>query len=103
MRIKPESPPGINPGGADSVRNQNIGAAGERPTVEDIRCWLAVIHPDSHAIELRAPKTRPPKTSGEINVVKRFAPGAFAEAAGAAYKLSGHAPAVYLVMNGIDP
>ena len=74
-----------------------------RPTVDDITRWSAVLHPADHAIEIRAPETRIPCGTAAVNIVRRFAPGEFRKAATEAYKLSGKAPAVYVVMNGIDP
>jgi hypothetical protein len=92
------SPAGGNPGAVEHAHT-----AQERPSADDIARWLAVLHPADHAIEIRVPNARLPGATRPTNIVRRFAPGAFREAAQMAATFSGSAPAVYVVMNGIDP
>jgi hypothetical protein len=60
---------------------------------------LALVCPAGHAIELRAPRI----DGTDRTIVSRFGTGEFEAAAEEAARLSGRAPAVYLVMNGVDP
>jgi hypothetical protein len=101
MSIMPKDSPPVKPGGAKG--RAQTSDPGDRPSVDDITRWLSVLHPADHAIEIRAPETRVPASNDTVNVVRRFAPGQFRKAASEAYKLSGGAPAVYVVLNGIDP
>jgi hypothetical protein len=68
------------------------------PCVEGIAETLRVLLGSELGIEIRAPDCFDGKT-----VVRRFDPGAYGAAATAAATLSGKAPAVYVVMNGVDP
>jgi hypothetical protein len=68
------------------------------PTHAGITEVLSYLHRDSCGIEIRAPKF-----NGTQNVVSRFKPGDHEEAARVALQLSGRAPAVYVVLNGVDP
>ncbi len=89
-------------GGGGNLTPPKLHVVGPAPTAEDIADWLARVQPADHAIEVRAPGCKIPK-AGTVNVVKRFPPGAVDKAAAEAHRLSGNAPAVYLVMNGVDP
>jgi hypothetical protein len=71
-----------------------------KPSIDDVAAWLKLLLGDGQGIEIRAPKAGPRRDS---NIVRRFEPGHFKAAAHEALKLSGKAPAVYVVMNGIDP
>jgi putative DNA primase/helicase len=70
------------------------------PTHDETTTWLAVLAGDANVIEIRAPKAGAKRDS---NIVRRFAPGSFAQTARDALRLSGTAPAVYLTLNGVDP
>jgi hypothetical protein len=72
--------------------------------VADIANWLSLVVGNDRGIEIRAPGHKIPGVNGPpVNTVRRFAPGEFSRAAAAALGISGNAPAVYVVMNGIDP
>lgn len=87
---------------ADGAPVGTNGKAG-LTSVAEITRTLKAIQPADHAIEIRAPVMRTSPGAKPINVVERFPVGAFENAARAAYKFSGKAPAVYVVMNGVDP
>jgi hypothetical protein len=90
----------VNTTAADtSTRVDGGPGASERADVRAIRDALALVCPAGHAIELRAPKI----DGTDRTIVSRFGPGEIEAAAGEAARLSGRAPAVYLVMNGCDP
>lgn len=72
----------------------------EIPSGEDLARWLGVLQPADHAIEIRAPDFH--GTQRTFAVVSRFAPGQIEAAVREARRLSGHAPAVYLVINGVS-
>jgi len=88
-------PPGPRLGPADD--------ADDTPTVEQIARTLELLSSPEVAIELRAPQFIPEPGKPPTNVVHRFAPGAYVAAASKGLEWSGRAPAVYLVMNGVDP
>ena len=73
------------------------------PPPSKVNEWLALLFgADGHAIEIRAPDYRQP--GGRVfTVVSRFRPGAIEPAAREALRLSGHAPAVYVLLNGASP
>jgi hypothetical protein len=54
---------------------------------------------DTRAIEIRAPRYK----GRQSTVVSRFRPGDFQGAVAEVLRLSGNAPAIYAVMNGVDP
>ena len=72
-------------------------------TGQAIREALELLCDPADAIEIRAPSAKPVGAKAPANIVKRFPPGAFDAAAAWAVKLSGYAPAVYRVMNGVKP
>jgi P4 family phage/plasmid primase-like protien len=83
-------------------RLADIKTPGLSPTARDVADVIALLAAGAdHAIEVRAPKCR--RVSRAVNVVSRFPPGAFEAAAREALDLSGTAPAVYIVMNGVGP
>lgn len=71
------------------------------PTGADVNAWLALLFGDGQAVEVRAPQFHDGRRT--VNVVSRFGPGQTAAAAREALRLSGGAPGVYVVMNGVDP
>jgi hypothetical protein len=79
-------------------RRATQATSAEKPTQAEVTEALSYLIEDSCAIEIRAPKY-----NGTKNVVSRFKPGACAEPARVAWQLSGKAPAIYVVMNGVNP
>jgi hypothetical protein len=73
------------------------------PTEGEVNEWLAILFEPEQVIEVRAPKTARPGSEGEENVVIRFKAADLAVVARKVLELSGHAPAIYVVLNGIDP
>lgn len=71
------------------------------PTPEDIARWLALLIGDDRGIEVRAPKHSDGRKT--TNQVLRFGAGGYDAAVKVASRLSGKAPSVYVVMNGIKP
>jgi hypothetical protein len=88
---------------ATGTRASKSNQVNKAPTEADIARALALLCDPADAIEIRAPRAMPPGAKAPADVVKRFPPGAFDIAAADASRLSGHAPAVYLVMNGVKP
>ncbi len=76
---------------------------GRPPSERDVSRWLGLFVGDGQAFEIRAPKASVPGRKDPVNVVIRFRPGGAVEAARKALRLSGTAPGVYFVLNGIDP
>jgi hypothetical protein len=70
------------------------------PQLEEVTDWFALLFGDDRAIEIRAPKFRGRERAA---VVSRFKAGDHDAAAREAMRLSGNAPAVYAVMNGVTP
>jgi hypothetical protein len=89
--------------GQSSVATRPTTATGGDVGYEAIRQALALLCDPADAIEIRAPRATLPGARAPADIVRRFPPGAFDVAAAEASKLSGHAPAVYLVMNGVKP
>jgi hypothetical protein len=89
--------------GQSSVTTRPATATGGDVGYEAIRQALALLCGPADAIEIRAPRATRPGAKVPADIVRRFPPGAFDVAAAEAHKLSGHAPAVYLVMNGVKP
>jgi hypothetical protein len=78
----------------------NDDTASAPPTEADLTRWLTLLAAESgHAIEIRAPKCR--RDGRTLNIVTRLAPSDFAAAAREALALSGKAPAVYVLLNGV--
>jgi putative DNA primase/helicase len=70
------------------------------PTAANVKYWLAGLARGDCSIEIRAPKFNDGHTTR--NIVSRFGPRKFEDAATEALRLSGHAPAVYIVLNGVS-
>jgi hypothetical protein len=74
-----------------------------RPTKAGIARWLRLIASSDTDIEIRAPKAKLATGDALTNVVHRFPPDEIMDAASKAYDLSGKAPGVYFVLNGVSP
>lgn len=72
------------------------------PSLREVQTWLGLLFGGiDHKIEVRAPKCR--VVNRPKNVVSRFGTGKIEAVAGEVLELSGNAPAVYVVMNGVSP
>jgi hypothetical protein len=75
----------------------------KRPTKATIAAWLRLFPAPDTDIEIRAPKAKLATGDAPTNVVQRFRPDDIKNAASRAYDLSGMAPGVYFVLNGVNP
>jgi hypothetical protein len=103
-----DSPPAKGNLGPSLVRTQdapdpsNPSPEPIRPPDEsDVAGWLAVLIDPGQFHELRAPKAGKPGSKRATTVVKYFGPGQLPEMAREAFRLSGHAPAVYFTLNPV--
>lgn len=89
-------------GSRTSTVNDHRYTDGQNPPTDDeIMAWLGVLFDTDQVIELRAPKTRRPGTNRVQNVVYRSRAGR--PLVKQIRRLDGIAPALYVVMNRVNP
>ncbi len=99
--VKSNSAPVVVKPAPGPPRPDPAPTAAAPPTETEVGAGLALLFGAGQAIEVRAPQFHDGRRT--VNVVSRFGPGQTAAAAREALGLSGGAPAVYVVMNGVDP
>jgi hypothetical protein len=103
MSTDPTAAIAPTPGAPDQLHA--IPPKSNRPSLQHLVDTIRMVMRDSgHAIEIRAPRFRfvPDEPSRTRNVVHRFPADQVEAAAAVAYNISGLAPAIYLVMNGVS-